>query len=237
MEEILATKDIHAGYQGGSVLEGVSLSVEESQIVSLLGRNGVGKTTLLKTIVGILGVQSGEILYKGEDITGAPIHEIYDKGITLVPEDRQVFPDLTVEENLRVPITNSDSPDWDFERLFDLFPNLRERLEDKGGHLSGGEKQMLSIARALRSDPELLILDEPTEGLAPKVVEDIKPVIKILAESGITILLVEQNVKLALNIASYQYIMDNGLIVFEGDVEKVRQSEDLMERYLGVGDE
>ncbi len=231
---MLELTDIHAGYEGSDVLEGVSMRIEQGDVVALLGRNGVGKSTTLRTVVGLLEVSEGTISYRDEDVTGWEPHEAYGAGIALVPEDRDIFPDLTVEENLRVPIVESAEAEWTIQELYEFFPKLEELRESKGKHLSGGEQQMLAIARALRPDPDLLLLDEPSEGLAPQIVERVGEVIEEIAEGGTTLLLVEQNVEFALDVATDAYIMDHGTIVFEGTVEDVREQEEDVERYLGV---
>jgi branched-chain amino acid transport system ATP-binding protein len=229
---LLEISDIAAGYEGSNILQNISLSVAEGSVVSLLGRNGAGKTTTLRTIIGLLNPTAGVIQFNGKDITTDPPHAVYEHGIGLVTEDRGIFPDLTVGENLRVPNVGSDGRN--IEELYEFFPKLRELNASTGKNLSGGEKQMLAIARALRSNPRLLLLDEPSEGLAPQIVEDVGQVIQKVAEAGTTVLLVEQNVEFALAISEYTYIMDSGQIVFEGTDADVRASEDEVEGYLGV---
>lgn len=229
---ILELNDVAAGYEGSNILQGISLSVAEGNVVSLLGRNGAGKTTTLRTIFGLLNPTAGTVRFDGKDITTIPPHAVYDHGIGFVTEDRGIFPDLTVEENLRVP--NISSNEREIVELYEFFPKLRELKSSAGKDLSGGEQQMLAIARALRSNPRLLLLDEPSEGLAPQIVEDVGQVVQEIAEDGTTVLLVEQNVEFALAISEYMYIMDSGQIVFEGTDANVRSSENKIERYLGV---
>lgn len=229
---LLDLNDVAAGYEGSNILQGISLSVAEGNVVSLLGRNGAGKTTTLRTIFGLLNPTAGAIRFDGKDITTIPPHAVYDHGIGFVTEDRGIFPELTVEENLRVP--NISNNEREIVELYEFFPKLRELKSSAGKDLSGGEQQMLAIARALRSDPRLLLLDEPSEGLAPQIVEDVGQVVQEIAEDGTTVLLVEQNVEFALAISEYMYIMDSGQIVFEGTDASVRSSENKIERYLGV---
>lgn len=229
---ILELNDVAAGYEGSNILQGISLSVAEGNVVSLLGRNGAGKTTTLRTIFGLLNPTAGTVRFDGKDITTIPPHAVYDHGIGFVTEDRGIFPDLTVEENLRVP--NISNNEREIVELYEFFPKLRELKSSAGKDLSGGEQQMLAIARALRSNPRLLLLDEPSEGLAPQIVEDVGQVVQEIAEDGTTVLLVEQNVEFALAISEYMYIMDSGQIVFEGTDANVRSSENKIERYLGV---
>jgi len=234
-EPLLEVDNIYAGYSSGStVLNGISLTIDEGSITSLLGRNGVGKSTTLRVIMGLLKPVSGVVRFDGTDITGSKPHQSYAKGIGLVPEDRRIFPDLSVQENLAVPIHPEAGTEWSVERVLDLFPALQNLKKSMGDHLSGGEKQMLSIARALRAGPDLLMLDEPSEGLAPQIVDDVVGTIENVAATGTTVLLVEQNVRLALALASSHRIMDAGEIVFEGDDRAVRENEDVIERYLGV---
>lgn len=232
MPPLLQVQDLHAGYAGGDVLHGVSLAVQEGSVVVLLGRNGVGKTTTLRAITGLISPTGGEVRFDGEDITGFRPHETYELGIGLVPEDRGIFPGLTVAENLRVPVIAGEGRGE--PELFDLFPQLEELRESKGRHLSGGEQQMLAIARALRADPRLFLLDEPSEGLAPQIVEDVANTIAKIAAENTTIFLVEQNVRFALDIATYVYVMDDGEIVLEGPVDDIRAQEETLEQYLGV---
>ncbi|QGX94554.1 ABC transporter ATP-binding protein [Haloplanus rallus] len=233
MTELLQCDDIHVGYEGSNVLNGISLSVEEEGVVSLLGRNGVGKTTTLRTVVGLLNPTSGCIHFSGEDITGEEPHQVYNRGISLVTEDRSIFPELTVRENLLVPVDNADGL-RSLPELYDLFPKLETLESSKGKHLSGGEQQMLAIARAIRSNPRLLLLDEPSEGLAPQIIEDVADTIRKLHSEDVAVLLVEQNVELALDVTSQAYIMDHGEIVFQGSSKEVRSRDDLISKYIGV---
>lgn len=230
---LLSLTDVHAGYGGGNVIQGVTFSVEEGSVVSLLGRNGVGKTTTLRSIVGIITPNSGTIEFDARDITGLKPHETYDLGISLVPENRGIFPDLTVEENLRVPIVDDDD-ERSIGEIYEFFPKLRELRESNGRNLSGGEQQMLAIGRALRQNPRMLFLDEPSEGLAPQIIEDVGKAIESIADDGTTILVVEQNTEFALDISSYTYIMADGQLVMDGRSEEMRERESAMEKHLGV---
>lgn len=233
MNELLQVQNLCAGYKKGSqILDEASLSVEEGTVTSLLGRNGVGKTTTLKCISGQLEPSSGSINFNNTDITHVKPHKAYELGIGLVPEERRIFPDLTVEENLKVPIllgTNTKT-----EKIYELFPKLGDIRTRKGKYLSGGEKQMLSIARALRAEPDLLLLDEPSEGLAPQIVANVKAIIQNIAEGGTTILLVEQNLDFALELASHHYIMAAGTTAFEGSTEAIYQNPDVADKHLGI---
>lgn len=231
---LLSVQDVVAGYDAGTVLKGVTLSVDATATVALLGRNGVGKTTTLRTIAGQLTPRSGEIRFDGEDITGDRPDEIYNCGLVMVPEDGGIFPDLTVGENLRVPIIRDPDDERTIAEIYDVFPELERLRSSKGRHLSGGEQQMLTIARALRSVPELLLLDEPSEGLAPKVVEKVKSIVETIEVEGTTVFLVEQNVDMALSLADHVYIMDDGRVVHEGTPDEIRAAEEEIEQYLGV---
>jgi branched-chain amino acid transport system ATP-binding protein len=230
---MLQLDDVHAGYDEGSVLKGVSLSVEDGSVTTLLGRNGVGKTTTLRTIMGILKADRGTIALHGEDLVGLEPYEVYRKGIGMVMEDRGIFPELTIEENLLAPTIPDSNHEWAIEEIYEMLPTLREHRGSKGETLSGGEQQMLTFGRALRCGPDLLLLDEVTEGLAPKIVATIAQTVDRIAERDTTVLLVEQNTDLALDLGSYHYIMDSGRIVSQGPTDEIRGSSQL-ERYLGV---
>lgn len=233
--KILEVNDIHTFYEKSHVLFGVSLEVNKGQVVGLIGKNGAGKSTTLKSIIGIVPPKSGSILFKGEEIARLPSFRIARKGIGYVPEDRRVFSDLTVYENLEIMTTiNRKSTDgWTIERVFDLFPQLARLKSSRGMELSGGEQQMLTIARSLMANPEALLLDEPTEGLAPIVVREIQELIRELSKE-VTILLAEQNLTFVLDLIDSGYIIDQGGIVFNGTVEELRSNELVKQRYLGV---
>lgn len=233
--EYLAVKDIDTFYGDSHILYDLSLSVREGEVISILGRNGVGKTTTLRSIMGLTPPRSGAIHFKGKDITAQPPHETLVDGIALVPEERVIFPHLTVEENLRVPRARENSEPnrrVSMADVYEIFPRLEERKNQTGHSLSGGEQQMLSIARSLMTNPDLLMLDEPSEGLAPKIVADVHDVIRRLADDGLTILLVEQNVNLADSLADRHYILEKGTVQFEGHLDEL--SEERKNRLLGV---
>jgi branched-chain amino acid transport system ATP-binding protein len=233
-DQFLSVQDVTAGYDETTVLKGVSLSVEEGEVVSLIGRNGAGKTTTLKTIMGQLPITAGTIRFDGELISGADPEEIYRRGIGIVPEHREIFPGLTVEENLKMGGVAADEGWLDIEGAYEYFPRLRERKQNLGRQLSGGEKQMLSIARALMGETELLLLDEPTEGLAPQIVEDIIDIVETLSEDGLTVLLVEQNLRAVMEVADRHYIIANGEIVYDGTTAELDEAEEVRQQYLGV---
>ena len=233
-DPLLAVEDVHAGYGKTTVLEGVSLSVPEESAVSLVGRNGAGKTTTLRAITGHVNVTGGSVRLAGEDLTGRTPEAIYRAGIGLVPENREVFPGLTVAENLKMGATTADDGWLTFEEAYDLFPRLGERKTQMGRTLSGGEQQMLAIARSLMGDTEVLLLDEPTEGLAPQIVEDIVDIIQTLADRGLTVLVVEQNIEAVTEVADYHHVLADGQVVFEGSTADLSDARDVQERYLGV---
>ena len=232
---LLALEEVHASYGKSTVLRGVSLRVEEGEVVSLLGRNGAGKTTTLRTIAGVLPTTRGTIVFDGEEIGGLEDYEISRRGISYVAEERAIFPDLTVEENLKMGAVSGGDGIMTRPEVYDLLPRLEERRTFPASNLSGGEQQMLVIARALLSRTELLLLDEPTEGLAPQIVERIRDLIEHVAGQGVTILLVEQNLEVAVETADRSYIIDKGEIVFEGQMDELAADEATQKEYLGVG--
>ena len=232
---LLALDDVHAGYDQGNVLRGVSLDVQEGQVVSLIGRNGVGKTTTLRTIVGVLEPSRGTITFDGEDVTALPDHARVRRGISYVPEDRQVFPALTVAENLRMGAIGSEGGVFTPEEVYDLFPRLDERRSHTGLQLSGGEQQMVAIARALLGRTKILLLDEPSEGLAPQIVEDVLGAIEAISGEGVTVLLVEQNIRAAKRVADHHYVLHKGEIVFDGSTAELNDAESVQQQFLGVG--
>ncbi|MCX5915538.1 MAG: ABC transporter ATP-binding protein [Deltaproteobacteria bacterium] len=233
---ILEVNDIYTAYGLSQILFGVSLKVQEGEIISLLGRNGVGKTTTLRSIMGLTPPQSGSIKWRGEEIAGKPTYEISRLGIGFVPEDRRIFSDLTVWENLDVAIQPGRKKEnvWTLERVFDLFPALKPIQSRKGGYLSGGEQQMLTIARTLMSNPDLLLLDEPSEGLAPLVVQQLGEQIAKLRREGMTILLCEQNQRFSLDLSDRLYILEKGTIKYEGTVQDFLKDEKIGRTYLAV---
>ena len=233
---ILEVNNIYTSYGLSQILFGVSLKVQEGEVISLLGRNGVGKTTTLRSIMGLTPPQSGSIKWRGEEIAGKPTYEISRLGIGFVPEDRRIFSDLTVWENLDVGIQPGRKREnvWTLERVFDLFPALKPIQSRKGGYLSGGEQQMLTIARTLMSNPDLLLLDEPSEGLAPLVVQQLGEQIAKLRREGMTILLCEQNQRFSLDLSDRLYILEKGTIKYEGTVQDFKNDEKIVRTYLAV---
>jgi branched-chain amino acid transport system ATP-binding protein len=235
-DPLLELRDVEAGYGETQVLDGVSLDVQRGETVSLIGRNGVGKTTTLRSILGAVTPTGGQITYDGEDVTALDPVETARRGIGLVPEERRVFPGLSVEENLRIgSYGGSDTPNRrSVDEVLDTFENLSRRRESRGVDLSGGEQQMLSIGRALVAGADLLMLDEPTEGLAPLIVDRVADLAEEINDEGITVLLVEQNVSVALELADRVYILDKGDVVYEGTPAELDDDESILDRYLGV---
>lgn len=234
---MLQVENINTYYGLSHVLHDVSLRVEEGEAVAFLGRNGAGKTTTLKTIMGLLKPQTGRILMEGADVTPLPAHLIAQKGISLIPEDRQVFPNLTVFENLkisRLPVDGGKNLDDFLDWIFGLFPRLKERIGNKGSQLSGGEQQMLTMARGLGTEPKLMLVDEPTEGLMPAYVETIRNVLVEIQKKGIAILLVEQRFRMALSITQRAYLIEKGQIRWGGPSSDLLGDEETRVRYLGV---
>jgi branched-chain amino acid transport system ATP-binding protein len=230
---ILEIKYINTFYGLGHILHDLSLSVAEGEVVALLGRNGAGKTTTLRSITGLTPPRKGEILYKGKRIAGLDAHRISRMGIALVPETRGIFSFLSTRENLS--IARRKGSRWQMDAVLERFPALRERLDSKARLLSGGEQEMLAIARALLTGPELLLLDEPSQGLAPLVVNKVMDTIRELKKQRVSILLVEQNTEMALELADRAYVIDHGTVVFEGFPAELRANTNVMMTYLGVG--
>lgn len=234
---MLELREIHTYYGLSHVIQGVSLTVEKGEIITLIGRNGAGKTTTLKSVIGLTPPRAGTVTFQGEDITHLPTHLIAQRGVSFVPEERRVIPNLTVAENLKIGMLKNRDKSKNaklLEKTFAYFPRLQERLTQKGGSLSGGEQQMLTIARGLVSDPAIMLIDEPTEGLMPLLVNQIAVILKEMNKDGVTILLVEQNVEMALSISSRGYVIDQGLIHFEGSAQELQQNREIQQRYLGV---
>jgi len=233
---MLQIEGIHTFYGLSHILFDVSLEVSKGEIVCILGRNGAGKSTTMKSVMGLAPPRQGSIRFQNRDITGVKPHQIARMGMGFVPDDRRVFFDLTVEENLEISERGVEKPNsWDRYRVYEFFQPLRHIRSRKAGLLSGGEQQMLTIGRALVTNPDLLLLDEPTEGLAPILVGMLEDHILALKDSGLTILLAEQNQKTALNLSDRGYILDNGAIRYQGKIEDLRQNEEILRRYLLVG--
>ena len=232
---MLELRQVVAGYGNIQALKSVNLSVPAGSVVSLIGANGAGKTTTMKVIMGLIRADSGDVLFQGKSLRGTPVHEVVGKGISLVPEGRNILARMTVLENLEMgAYQRHDSEIFqDIQKIFERFPILEERRAQLGGTLSGGQQQMLAIGRALMSRPKLLLLDEPSMGLAPLVVADIFRVIQEISRTGTTILLVEQNVRQALKIADYAYVMETGKIVIHGQAAQIIHDPRVMEAYLG----
>jgi branched-chain amino acid transport system ATP-binding protein len=232
---LLALDDIHTAYGLSRVLFGISLEVERGECVSLLGRNGVGKTTTMRSVMGLTPPTRGQVRWRGHDIAGWPPHRIARAGIGFVPEDRRIFAELSVRENLEVGARAARRPGhWTIETVGDLFPVLRERRDQPGGFLSGGEQQMLTIARTLTGNPELLLLDEPSEGLAPLVVDTLRDKIAELKAQGLTILLAEQRVDFALALADRVYVLEKGAVRYSGPAAELRDDQALLDRLLSL---
>lgn len=233
---ILEVEEIQTYYGESHVLHGLSLLVDEGEVVSILGRNGAGKTTTIRSIMGLTPPREGSIRFKGAEITKKKPHETFRYGIKLVPQGRRIIPPLTVEENLRLAMVSAQVKDGreELDRIYSKFPLLKQRRGQKGGHLSGGERQILAIARALLGPTSLILMDEPTEGLAPFIIKEIRDTIEEIKRDGVAILLAEQNVKMALEAADRHYIIDKGAVKFEGPSDKLQQRQDIMESYLGV---
>jgi len=229
---MLTVRDIHTYYGNSHVIQGISFAMESGQVTGILGRNGMGKTTLIRSIIGFTPPREGQVLFKQHDITAWPANRVVDIGLGLVPQGRRVFPSLTVNENLAVAAKRNGGP-WTVERVMDLFPRLRERREIRAGKLSGGEQQMLAIARALMTNPELLLMDEPTEGLAPLLVREVGRVIENLKSQGLSILLVEQNLPLALRVCDQVHVLSRGRIVHSCSSQALWENEEIKSRYLG----
>jgi branched-chain amino acid transport system ATP-binding protein len=237
---LLEVQDLNTYYGTSHVLQGISLTVAQGEIVGLLGRNGMGKSTALKSIIGLVKPKSGSVIFDGRDITGYPPYKGARAGIGYVPEERRIFPNLTVLDNLdlgikagRAAVRRNHSA-WTVERIFKHFPILKERSYSKGKHLSGGEQQMLTIGRSLMGNPELLLVDEPTEGLAPLLVKEVRDILEGINKAGVSILLVEHNIKVAMSLANSIYLMGKAHIGFGGKAEELRVHPEIQEKYLEV---
>jgi branched-chain amino acid transport system ATP-binding protein len=230
---LLEVKSLNSYYGDSHILFDVSLRVEEHEVVALLGRNGAGKSTTLKSLMGIVRPRSGAIVFDGHDIASTPAHSIANAGMQLVPEERRIFGSLNVEENLLLARLTAENK-WPLERIYEMFPRLKERSASRGTDLSGGEQQMLAIARALVRDPKIVLLDEPFEGLAPVIVRDLMQACRNLAAAGQTIVLVEQNLAATLALANRAYIINNGHIVHEASAAQIKANPEILQRHLGV---
>ena len=233
---MLLVEDLQVYYGGIHALKGVSLEVNEGEIVTLIGANGAGKSTTLRTISGLIKAKSGKVVFKGEPVDNIPAHEIVKKGLCHVPEGRKIFANLTVKDNLEMgAYLRSDKAGIreDMEKVFKMFPRLQERQKQLGGTLSGGEQQMLAIGRALLTQPQLLLMDEPSMGLAPLLVQEIFEIVKKINQEGVTILLIEQNANMALSVADRAYVLETGNIVLKGDAKAIANDEAIRKAYLG----
>jgi branched-chain amino acid transport system ATP-binding protein len=231
---ILDVQDIHTYYGDAYVLQGLSLTLEQGQILGLLGRNGVGKTTLVNSIVGFTPPRRGKIVFKGVDITGMSSFEAIRSGMGLVPQGRRVFPTLTVEENLTVAERHGERHGWNLKRVYALFPRLEERRNQRARTLSGGEQQMLAIGRGLMTNPVCLIMDEPSEGLAPIIIQGVWDAVAKLKQEGLSILLVEQNASLALKLVDYVHVMSKGQVVYSAMPQELQANDAIKSSYLGI---
>ena len=235
---MLEVKGVHSYYGKSHILHGVSLELKEGELVCLLGRNGVGKSTTLKSIMGVVRPAAGSIRFRGQELCGKEPYKIARLGLGYVPEDRRIFRSLTVHENLLRGIKSgqqsAEGEAWSVEKVYRLFPRLEERKNNKGGHLSGGEQQMLTVVRTLMGNPRLILVDEPTEGLAPLIVKDVLDMLVTVRKSGVTVLMVEQNFNAAIKVADRFYIMSKGVIVFSGNREELLAAEEVRKNYLEV---
>ena len=237
---LLEVKDLNAYYGDSHVLQDMSLNVKDGEVVALLGRNGMGKTTTMKSIMGLLKPKSGTVMFQGKDITGSAPYKVARAGIGYVPEERRIFPNLPVLDNLKMGIKHGKEfqtggqNQWTFERIYKHFPFMKERSNQKGALLSGGEQQMLTIARTLMGNPQLLMVDEPTEGLAPVMVEEVRDVLADISKTGVSILLIEHNLKVALHLANRVYLMGKAHLGFTGTVEELEANPEIKAKYLEV---
>jgi branched-chain amino acid transport system ATP-binding protein len=231
---LLDVDDIHTYYEHSHILQGVSLQAQAGAVTALLGRNGVGKTTLIRSVIGFTPPRTGHVRFKDEPIERLPSHTIARRGVGLVPQGRRIFPSLTVEENLRIGALPNREGRWSLDAVYELFPRLRERRANYGGQLSGGEQQMVAIGRALMANPVLLLMDEPSEGLAPLIVRELEATMRRLKETGLAIVLVEQNLPLALAVADTAYVISKGRVVFHGDPQTIRTDDEVRTKYLGI---
>ena len=236
MTALLEVREIFTAYGQSQIIHGISLIVDKGEVVSLLGRNGVGKTTTFRSIMGLTPPRSGSILLQGTELIGRKPYEIAKLGVGYVPDDRRIFPDLTAEENLEMArrLAGKRDGQWTMGKVYQLFPVLERLRASKGTYLSGGEQKMLAIGRALMKNPDLILLDEPVEGLAPLVVRNLVEVIREIQKSGVTVLLADQNLKFCHKVAGRGYILEKGLIQYEGGIESIWQNEEILRKYLAV---
>jgi len=230
---VLEVREIHTYYGYSYILQGISVNVDQGSVVSILGRNGVGKTTLIRSVIGLTPPRQGQVVFKGIDITHFPPHRIAQLGVGLVPQGRRIFSSLSVRENLVATAMNKGQG-WTLDRIYSLFPVLKERENQRAGSLSGGEQEMLATARAIRCEPDLLLMDEPSEGLAPLLVRELGKTIQQLKTRGLSIFLVEQKLPFALGVADYVCVMSKGKIVYKSVPEELKSNEDVKSQYLGV---
>jgi branched-chain amino acid transport system ATP-binding protein len=236
---LLKVQDLNTYYGMSHALQNISLTVDQGEIVALLGRNGMGKSTTLKSIMGLLKPRSGSVVFKGKDITGLPPYKVARAGIGYVPEERRIFPELTVVDNLNIgikggKIATGNGTQWTVERIFEHFPKLKERANSKGKFLSGGEQQMLTMGRSLMGNPDLLLVDEPTEGLSPLMVQEVRDILAEINKVGVSILLVEHNFKVAMSLANRVYLMGKAHVGFSGTKEDLEKSPEVREKYMEV---
>ncbi|HJS37526.1 MAG TPA: ABC transporter ATP-binding protein [Burkholderiales bacterium] len=236
-EALLSVRDIHTFYGDSYVLQGLSLELREGAVVAILGRNGMGKTTLIRSVAGLTPPRDGEIRFKGASLRGRQPYAIAQAGIALVPQGRRIFRSLSVRENLLLPTSGLARPRagrWNLDAVLAEFPQLAERIQHPGGALSGGEQQMLAVGRALMANPELILMDEPSEGLSPKLVQQVGQIMRKLREHGHAVLLVEQNFALAMSVADYLYVVSAGRFVFEGTPAELERAPEILDQHLGV---
>ena len=244
-ETLLSVRGIHTYYGDSYVLQGVSLDLQEGRIVAILGRNGMGKTTLIRSVAGLTPPREGEVLFKGRSLRGLPPYAIAQRGMAIVPQGRRIFRSLTVRENLLLPTSalagrrtvstaRAGAKHWDLDAVLQEFPQLAERIEHAGGALSGGEQQMLAVGRALMANPELILMDEPSEGLAPRLVKHVEAIMKNLRAHGHAVLLVEQNFSLAMSVADSIHVLSSGRFVFQGTPAELARENEILDRHLGV---
>ncbi len=236
MTALLQVSDLHVHYGKSHIIQGLSFAVQEGEVVCLLGRNGAGRSTTLKAVIGLVAVSGGAICLRGEIISGLPPYEIAQRGCAYVPEERDVFKNLTVEENLQLGVSfqKSDRPRWSVDQMYDYFPRLKERRGVKAGDISGGEQQMLTLCRSLLTNPSIILIDEPTEGLAPKIVEDVAAFIRDIHRRGVSVVLVEQKLVIAFEISDRALVMGHGQIVFDGSVDDLRGNEKVIREWISV---